>query len=51
MLCVVAERAGDHQTVEVARRILQEEQEAAHKLDGLLEQVAQFDLREIGAAA
>jgi ferritin-like metal-binding protein YciE len=51
MLCVVAERAGDQQTVQIARRILEQEKEAARKLDGLLEQVAQFDLREIGVAA
>jgi len=44
MLCVVAQRAGDQQTLEVARRILAQEQQVAHKLDGLLEQVAELDL-------
>ena len=51
MLSVVAQRAGDQQTLEVARRILEDEQAAARKLDGLLEQVAEYDLHEIGAAA
>lgn len=51
MLCVVAERAGDQQTVEVARRILQQEQQAAHKLEDLLDQVAEYDLNQITAVA
>lgn len=51
MLRVVAERAGDEQTVQIADRILAEEQSAASKLETLLEPVANFDLREIGVAA
>jgi ferritin-like metal-binding protein YciE len=51
MLSVVAERAGDHETAEVAQRILQQEQEAAAKLEGLLEPVAEYDLRQVGVAA
>jgi ferritin-like metal-binding protein YciE len=51
MLAVVAQRAGDEQTVQVARQILEQEQAAADKLGSLLEQVAEYDLRELGAAA
>ena len=51
MLRVVAERAGDHETVQVAERILAQEQAAAQKLDGLLDHVAAFDLEQMGAAA
>jgi ferritin-like metal-binding protein YciE len=51
MLKVVAERAGDQETAQVAARILEQEHEAASKLDGLLEQVAEYDLREMGVAA
>jgi ferritin-like metal-binding protein YciE len=51
MLCVVAERSGDTQTLQVARRILEEEETAARKLEALLEQVAEYDLRELTAAA
>jgi ferritin-like metal-binding protein YciE len=50
MLRVVAERAGDQETVQIADRILAEEQSAASKLETLLEPVANFDLREIGVA-
>jgi hypothetical protein len=35
----------------VAQRILQQEQEAAAKLEGLLEPVAEYDLRQVGVAA
>jgi ferritin-like metal-binding protein YciE len=51
MLKVVAERAGDQETVQVAERILEQEHEAVGKLDGLLEKVAAYDLREMGVAA
>ena len=51
MLRVVAERCGDEATVQVASRILEQEPAAAQRLDGLLEQVASYDLQEIGAAA
>jgi ferritin-like metal-binding protein YciE len=51
MLKVVAEHAGDQETVRIADQILREEQEAASKLEGLLEPVANQELREFGAAA
>lgn len=51
MLCVVAERAGDHETLEVARLILKQEEQAAQKVGGLLEQVAEQDLQHVAAAA
>ena len=40
MLRQVAEQAGDQETAQIAERILGEEQAAAQKLDGLLEQAA-----------
>lgn len=40
MLRTVAERAGDAETVTMAERILREEQDAAGKLDGLIEPAA-----------
>ena len=51
MLAVVAEQAGDQDTLQVARQILEQERHAAQRLDGLLEQVADFDLHAIGAAS
>ena len=51
MLRVVAQQAGDQETVQVAERILAEEEAAAEKLDGLLEQVAAYDLEQLGVAA
>jgi ferritin-like metal-binding protein YciE len=51
MLSVVARRAGDDQTLQVAQRILAQEQAAAEKIGGLLEQVAEYDLHELGVAA
>jgi ferritin-like metal-binding protein YciE len=51
MLSVVAERAGDQETVQVAQRILAQEQSAAQKIDGLLETVAAGDLERMGVAA
>ncbi|MBV8954992.1 MAG: DUF892 family protein [Solirubrobacterales bacterium] len=51
MLRVVAERAGDQDTVRAASQILEQEQAAAQKLDGLLEQVANYDLQDMGVAA
>jgi ferritin-like metal-binding protein YciE len=51
MLREVARRAGDEQTVAVTERILTEEQEAAKKIGGLLEQVAERDLDRQGVAA
>jgi ferritin-like metal-binding protein YciE len=51
MLREVAHRAGDEQTVAVAERILAQEQAAAKKISGLLEQVAENDLERQGVAA
>ncbi len=51
MLCVVAERADDHDTLDIARRILEQEQQAAAKLNELIEEVAEFDLGQMGLAA
>lgn len=51
MLRVVAEQAKDQETVQVAERILAQEEAAAEKLDGLLEQVADYDLEQLGVSA
>jgi ferritin-like metal-binding protein YciE len=51
MLLVVARQAADHETVAVAERILAQEEAAAKKLDGLLDQVAAYDLEQLGIAA
>ncbi|MFZ0043127.1 MAG: DUF892 family protein [Solirubrobacteraceae bacterium] len=51
MLRLVAQRAGDQETVQVAEQILQQEQSAAQKLEGLLDQVAEHDLQKLGVAA
>lgn len=51
MLRQVAERAGDSETVQLANRILGEEEAAAQKLGSMLEQVAQGDLERLGVAA
>jgi ferritin-like metal-binding protein YciE len=51
MLRQVAERAGDHETVRVADRILNEEHAAAERLSNLLERIADHDLRQMGLAA
>lgn len=51
MLRTTAEQAGDAETVQVAERILAQEETAAEKLSGLLEQVARYDLQQMGAAA
>lgn len=40
MLWTVADRAGDQATAQIAERILHEEQAAAEKLDGLIEEAA-----------
>jgi ferritin-like metal-binding protein YciE len=49
-LRTVAERAGDQETVQVAERILVQEEAAAQKLDGLLEQAALVGLPKSAAA-
>jgi ferritin-like metal-binding protein YciE len=51
MLRVVARQAGDTETVEVAERILAQEEAAAEKIGGLLEQVAAYDLEQLGVSA
>jgi ferritin-like metal-binding protein YciE len=51
MLRQVAERAGDHETVQIAERILEQEQAAAETLSKLLERVADHDLQRMGLAA
>ena len=51
MLRQVAMRADDEETVRVADQILTQEQAAAEKLSGLLEQVADHDLTQMGLAA
>jgi ferritin-like metal-binding protein YciE len=51
MLIVAAQDADDQQTIQVARQILQQEEMAARTLDGLLESVAEYDLREVRAAS
>ena len=51
MLRVVAERAGDQETARVAEQILAQEQEAASKLDALLEEVSAYDVDQQQAAA
>jgi len=49
MLRTVAEHAGDQQTVQIAERILAQEDAAAEKLDGLLERVAIVSLPQAAA--
>jgi ferritin-like metal-binding protein YciE len=51
MLRLVADQAEDPQTVQVADRILAQEQAAAQKLEELLEPVAQHDLEQQEMAA
>jgi ferritin-like metal-binding protein YciE len=51
MLRVVAERAGDEETARVAEQILAQEQDAASKLDALLEEVSAYDVEQQQAAA
>jgi ferritin-like metal-binding protein YciE len=51
MLTVVAQRAGDQETIQLAQRILGQEQAAAQKLEGLIEPVAEYDLRQMDVAA
>jgi ferritin-like metal-binding protein YciE len=47
----VAERAGDQETVQVAQRILAQEEAAASKLDALLEDVSAYDVTQQEVAA
>jgi ferritin-like metal-binding protein YciE len=51
MLSIVAQRAEDQETYQVAQRILEQERSTAQQLDGLLEPVAEHDLRDMGVAA
>lgn len=51
MLRVVAERAGDSETAQIATQILQQEEAAAQKLEGLLETTASYDIDHLRVAA
>jgi ferritin-like metal-binding protein YciE len=51
MLRVVAERAGDAETVGVVDSILAQEENAAQKINSVLEQVSEHDLRDMGLVA
>jgi ferritin-like metal-binding protein YciE len=51
LLCRVAERAGDTQTAEVGRRILENERQTADKIAGTWDHVTDLSLREAGATA
>jgi ferritin-like metal-binding protein YciE len=51
MLATVAQQAGDEETYRVAALILDQEEAAADKLSDLLEQVARYDLDQLGAMA
>ena len=46
----VAERAGDHETVRVAERILAEERAAAGKISGAFDRAAEASLEAVGVA-
>ncbi len=46
LLCRVAERAGDNETAEVARQILENERETANKIAGTWDHAAELALRE-----
>ncbi len=49
LLCRVAERAGDRETAEAGRRILENEHETANKIAGTWDHAADLGLREAGA--
>jgi ferritin-like metal-binding protein YciE len=51
LLCRVAERAGDAQTVEVGRRILENERQTAEKIAGTWDHATELALREAGVSA
>lgn len=51
MLQTTAREAGELAVADMAGRTLEQEESTAHALSGLLERVALFDLREMGAAA
>jgi ferritin-like metal-binding protein YciE len=51
LLCRVAERAGDTQTAEVSRRILDNERQTADKLAGTWDHATDVALREAGRTA
>ena len=51
LLCRVAERAGDAQTAEVGRRILQNEHQTADKIAAAWDHATDLALREAGATA
>jgi ferritin-like metal-binding protein YciE len=51
LLCRVAERAGDTQTAEVGRRILENERQTAEKIAGTWDHATELALREAGVTA
>jgi ferritin-like metal-binding protein YciE len=51
LLCRTAERAGDTETAEVGRRILENERQTAEKIAGTWDHVTELSLSESGAAA
>jgi ferritin-like metal-binding protein YciE len=51
LLCRVAERAGDGQTAEVGRRILDNERQTAEKIAGTWDHTTDLALREAGVGA
>jgi ferritin-like metal-binding protein YciE len=51
LLCRVAERAGDTQTADVGRRILENERQTAQKIAGTWDHATDLALREAGVTA
>jgi ferritin-like metal-binding protein YciE len=51
LLCRVAERAGDTQTADVGRRILENERQTAQKIAGAWDHATDLALREAGVTA
>jgi ferritin-like metal-binding protein YciE len=51
LLCRVADRAGDTETADVARRILENERETAEKIAGTWDKAVDLSLREAGVTA
>ncbi len=51
LLCRVAERAGDTQTAEVGRRILENERQTAEKIAGTWDHATDLAMREAGVTA
>jgi ferritin-like metal-binding protein YciE len=51
LLCRVAERAGDSETAQVGRRILENERQTADKIASTWDHAADLALREAGVSA